>query len=57
MKPSKKSKTGSAKGSVAILKESIQLGCASQESYPRKSILRGHGKLGPEHAVKFSKGT
>ena len=37
-KPSKKSKKGGAKGSVAILKESFQLGCVSQDSYPRKSI-------------------
>ena len=38
-KPSKKSKKGGAKGSVALLKESTQLGCVSQDSYPRKSIL------------------
>ena len=35
-KPNKKSKKGAAKGSVAILKESIQLGCVSQDSYPRR---------------------
>ena len=34
-KPNKKSKKGGAKGSVAILKESIQWSCASQDSYPR----------------------
>ena len=35
-RPSKKSKQGGAKGSVAILKESFQLGCVSQDAYPRK---------------------
>ena len=33
------------------------MGCVSQESYPRKSILRGGGKLRSNHTVKFSKGT
>ena len=33
--PNKKSKKGGAKGSVALLKGSIQLGCVSQDSYPR----------------------
>ena len=56
-KPSKKSKKGGAKGSDAILKESTQLGCASRDSYPRKSILREPGRLGSKHAVKFSTGT
>ena len=56
-KPNKKSKKGGARGSVAILKESTQLGCVSQDSYPRKSVLREPGKLGFEHAVKFSKST
>ena len=42
--PSKKSKTGGAKGSVALLKESTQLG-------------REEGNLGSKRAVKFSKGT
>ena len=36
-RPSKKSKKGGATGSVASLKESTQLGCVSQDSYPRKS--------------------
>ena len=31
--------------------------CVSQDSYPRKSILREQGKLGSKHTVKFSKGT
>ena len=56
-KPSKKSKKGGAKGSVALVKESTQLGCVSQDSHPRKSILREQGKLGSKHTVKFSKGT
>ena len=51
------SKEGGAKGSVAFLKESTQQGCVSQDSYPRKSILRETGKLGSKHAVSFSKGT
>ena len=56
-KPNKKSKKGGAKGSVAILKEFRQLGCVSQDSYPRKSFLHERGKLGSTHAVQFSKGT
>ena len=55
--PSKRSKKGGARGSVAILKEATQLGCVSQDSHPRKSIQREPGKLGSKHAVKFSKGT
>ena len=45
-KPSKKSKKGGAKGSVAFLKESTQLGCVYQDSYPRKSIPRKKTKIG-----------
>ena len=56
-RPSKKSKKGGAKGSVALEKESTQFGCVSQDSYPRKSFLRGKGKLGSRDAVIFSKGT
>ena len=41
------------KGSVAILKESIQLGCVSQDAYPTKSNLREPGMLGSKHAVKI----
>ena len=40
-----------------MFKESFQLGCVSQDSYPRKSIPREPGMLGTKHAVKFSKGT
>ena len=32
------------------------MGCVSQDSCPRKSILREEGKLGSKRAVKFSKG-
>ena len=42
-KPSEKSKKGGAKGSVAMLKESTQLSCVSQDSFPRKSSLRERG--------------
>ena len=45
------------KGSVALLKESIQLGCVSHDSYLRKPILRKERKLGSNHTVKFSKVT
>ena len=37
--------------------ECTQLGCVSQDSYPRKSVQREVGKLGSKHAVKFSTGT
>ena len=56
-KPNKKSKKGGSKGTVAILKEYTRLGCVSQDSYPRKSLLREPGLLGSNHAVKFPKGT
>ena len=39
-KPSKKSKKRSAEGSVALLKETIQMVCVSQDSYPKMCILR-----------------
>ena len=32
------------------------MGCVSQDSYPRKSLLREPGKLGSKHTLKFSKG-
>ena len=56
-KPSNKSKKSGVRGSVALLKESIQLGCVSQDYPPKKSILREVGKVGSNHAVTFSKGT
>ena len=34
------SEKGGASGSVALLKESIQMGCVSQDSFPRMSILK-----------------
>ena len=55
--PSKKSKKGGAEGSVALLKETIHLGCASHDAPQRKSVLRESGKLGSNHTVKFSKAT
>ena len=54
-KPSKKSKKSGSKGPVSFLKESTQLGCVPQDSYPSKSILCEEGHLGSKHAV--SKGT
>ena len=54
-KPSKKSKKGGARGSVAMLKESMQMGCVSQDSYPRKSILREQRKLGSKPNYKSGK--
>ena len=54
--PRKKSKKSGGKGPVALLKESIQLGCVSQGSHPRKSVLRKGRKLGSNHTIKFSKG-
>ena len=50
-----RSKKCGRKGSVELLKESIQLGCVSQEPRPRKSILWKEGALRSNHAVKFPK--
>ena len=55
--PSKKPKKGGAQGSVALLKETIQLDCVSQDHVHRKSILRENGNWGSNHTVKFSKTT
>ena len=55
--PNKKSEKSGFKGSVALLMETVQLGCVSHDSSPRKSILRKEGQLGSKHAVKFSRGT
>ena len=57
VQPSKKLKKSGVKGSVALIKDSKQLGCVSQDSHPRKSIRRKDGKLRSNDAVKFSKGT
>ena len=56
-RPSKKSKKGGAKGSVAFVKAFTQLGCVSQDSYARTSIVREPGMFGSKHTVKFSKAT
>ena len=44
------------KGSVALLKESMPLGCVSHNSHPRKSILRKEEQWRSNHTVKFSSG-
>ena len=43
-----KSKSSGGEGSIALLKESIQLGGVSQDSCPRKSFQRDLGKLGKD---------
>ena len=48
---------GGAKGSVALMKESFQLGCVSQDSYQRKSIPCERRKFGSNRTVKFSNDT
>ena len=55
--PSKKSKKSGVKGPVDLLKESIQMGCVSQDSQPKNSILRKEGKLRSNHASNISQGT
>ena len=54
-KPTKKSKKNRAQGSVALVKESLQLGCVSQDSFPRILFCVNLEFLGSNHAVKFSK--
>ena len=51
--PAKSQRKGGAKGSVALLKESTQVGCVSQGSYPRKSIPREPGRLRSKHARRI----
>ena len=57
-KPSKRSKKESAQGAVAILRQNKVQGCVSQNSDPRKSILRKardvrlNASVG--HTIKFS---
>ena len=57
-KPSKKSKKESTQGAVAILKEKKVQGCASQNSDPKKSIMRKAGQkrlsASAGHTIKFS---
>ena len=45
------------KGSVAMLEETIQLGCMSKDCPQRKSTLRENERLGSNYTVKFSKTT
>ena len=55
--PTKNRKKVVRKDPLPFLKESTQLGCVSQDSYPRKSILREPGKWWSTHAVKILKDT
>ena len=55
-KPNKKSKIGRAKGSVALVKESTQLGCISRFLYEKVSFYVKKDKWYQNHADKFSKG-
>ena len=55
--PSTKPKKSGGRGTVALLKETVQMGCVFQGSPQKKSILREIEKLGSNHTVKFSKGT
>ena len=55
--PSKKSEKSGGKGSVALLEETIQLGCVFMMAVRKKSILRGNESLGSNQTVKFSKAT
>ena len=50
--PSKKSKKSVGKGSVALLKESTQLGYVSHDSHPRRPFLRKEGEFGSNRTVK-----
>ena len=57
-KSNKKSKKGGAKGSVATLKESIQLGCVSQDSHTADTFNRAiklvsRILLQPENSTRF----
>ena len=60
-KPSKKSKKESTQGAIAILKEKKVQGCVSQNSDPKKSILRQivHTRLNASegHDLTFSRRT
>ena len=60
-KPSKRSKSASTQGAGAILKEERVQGCVSQNSVPKKSVLRKAGQTrlnaSPGHAIKFSERT
>ena len=56
-KPSKKVIERWCKRISCDIEGVLQVGCVSQDSYPRKSIPSGKGKFGSKHAVKFFKGT
>ena len=47
----------SARSQRKVVRKDQLHGYVSQDSYPRKSILRERGKLGSNHTVKISKGT
>ena len=51
-----KPKKSGGEGSVALLKESFQLGCVAQDSHPSKSIL-WKGKFGIKSHRHFSRST
>ena len=53
--PSKRSKKESAQGAVAFLKQRKVQGCVSQNSDPKKSILRKAGQLKENASVVLSK--
>ena len=55
-KPNNKSKKGRAKGSVALVKESTQLGCISRFLSEKVSFYVKKDKWYQNHADKFSKG-
>ena len=55
-KPNKKSKIGRAKGSVALVKESTQLGCVSRFLSEKVSFYVKKDNWYQNHADKFSKG-
>ena len=55
--PIQKSNKSGGESSVALLKESLQLGCVSQDYPLKKSILRESGKWGSNPTVVFSQGT
>ena len=57
-KPNKRSKSESSQGAIAIPKEKKVQGCVSQNSDPKKSVLRKAGQTrlnaSAGHAFKFS---
>ena len=56
--PTRRSKKGGAKGSVAMLKELTQTTCVSQDPHPKKSILRKTANWEAFiHRIQFSRNT